>query len=53
MIALQGWRHLHTAMAGDAVEMVLVALVAAAQRAIEPKARLHCGVIYQMIPLLG
>jgi hypothetical protein len=40
MIAIQCRRHLHTAVAGDAVEMVLVALITSPHAAIEPEAGL-------------
>jgi len=40
MIAIQCRRHLHAAVAGDTVEVVLVALIATPHAAVEPEAGL-------------
>jgi hypothetical protein len=53
MVALQSRRHLHTAVAGDAVKVVLVALVTTTQAAIEPETGLDCPRAHEMVALLG
>jgi hypothetical protein len=52
MVAGKVGRHLDTAVAGDAVEVVLVALVASAKAAVKPKAGLYCPVGNKMVTLL-
>ena len=53
MIALQCRRHLHAAVAGDAVEVVLVALIAAPHGAVEPEAGLDSARACEMVALAG
>jgi hypothetical protein len=53
VIAVQCRRHLHTAVAGDAVEVVLVALIAAPQAAVEPEAGLDSARAYEVVALAG
>jgi len=44
-------RHLHAAVAGDAVEVVLVALIARSQGAAKPQAGLDCAGADQVVAL--
>ncbi len=52
MVALQCGRHLDAAVAGDAVEVVLVALIASTKGAVEPEAGLDCSSADEMVSLL-
>ncbi len=52
MVALHRGRHLDAAVAGDAVEVVLIALVAAAKGAAKPEAGLDCSSADEMVSLL-
>ena len=53
VVAFQGGRHLHTAVAGDAVEVVLVALVPTAQGAVQPHAGLDGSPADKVVALAG
>jgi hypothetical protein len=52
MVAGKVGCHLDTAMAGDAVEVVLIALIASAKAAVKPKAGLYGPVGYKVVTLL-
>ena len=53
VVAFQGGRHLHAAVAGDAVEVVLVALVPTAQGAVQPHAGLDGSPADKVVALAG
>jgi hypothetical protein len=51
VVALQGRCHLNASVAGDAVEVVLIALIAAPQGAVEPEAGLDCAAGNEVVTL--
>jgi len=53
VVTLQCRRHLHAAVAGYAVEVVLVALVPAAHGPVQPEAGLDCGGADKVVALAG
>lgn len=53
MITFHCGRHLDAPVAGDAVEVVLVALVSSSERSVEPEAGLDCAGADEMVSLLG
>ncbi len=53
MVALQSRSHLHTSVAGDTIEMMLVALLPATYGAIQPETGLHSTRAHQVVSLLG
>lgn len=53
VIAHEGWRHLNAAVAGYAIEMMLIALIPASHAAVEPQTWLDCSRADQMIALTG
>ena len=53
MVTLQCGRHLHAAVAGDAVEVVLVALIAASHGAAQPQSGLDSARADEVVALAG
>ncbi len=52
MVTKEGWRHLDTTMAGDAVKVVFVALITTSDAPFQPEARLDSTVGHNVITLL-
>jgi len=52
VVAKKGWRHLDTAMAGDAIKVVFVALVTTSDAPFQPEARLDGTVGHEVVTLL-
>jgi len=53
VVTLQRRGHLHAAVAGYAVEVMLVALISAAHSPVQPEAGLDCAAAHEMVALAG
>ncbi len=53
VVALQCRGHLHAAVAGDAVEVMLVALIPTAHGPVQPEAGLDCAAADKVVALAG